>query len=102
MAVSMLPGSRFGASSLFRSIAARGRHRPAAKSFCPVRLQGSLQQAPGPGRWNGALADFRQSVLSVGLVLALLTLAVCTAPEAPENQAAICQRHNGEAACRVW
>ena len=32
----------------------------------------------------------------------LLAGAFCWAPEAPEDQAAICQRHNGEVACRVW
>jgi hypothetical protein len=36
-------------------------------------------------------------------VLALvLLLAALLAPEAPQDQAAICQRHNGAVACRVW
>lgn len=34
--------------------------------------------------------------------MALLLLAAFTAPEGAADQAAICQRHNGEAACRVW
>jgi hypothetical protein len=37
--------------------------------------------------------------LSVGMLLAA---ALLMAPEAPQDQAAICQRHNGVAACRVW
>ena len=38
-------------------------------------------------------------VLAVGMLLAA---ALWMAPEAPQDQAAICQRHNGVAACRVW
>ena len=37
--------------------------------------------------------------LAVGILLAA---ALWMAPEAPQDQAAICQRHNGVAACRVW
>jgi hypothetical protein len=29
-------------------------------------------------------------------------MAVLVAPEQPQDQEAICQRHNGVAACRVW
>jgi hypothetical protein len=37
------------------------------------------------------------------LVAALLILAaLLLAPERPQDQEAICQRHNGVAACRVW
>jgi hypothetical protein len=37
------------------------------------------------------------------LVVALLILvALLLAPERPRDQEAICQRHNGVAACRVW
>jgi hypothetical protein len=37
------------------------------------------------------------------LVVALLILAaLLLAPEQPRGQEAICQRHNGVAACRVW
>ena len=35
-------------------------------------------------------------------VLALLLGAALLAPEQPLDQAAICQRHNGVAACQVW
>lgn len=47
-----------------------------------------------PRRW-GDLAP----ALVVG---GLLTVALWIAPESPQDQAAICQRHNGVAACRVW
>jgi hypothetical protein len=32
----------------------------------------------------------------------LLLLALVVAPERPQVQEAICQRHNGVEACRVW
>jgi hypothetical protein len=32
----------------------------------------------------------------------LLLAAALVAPERPADQEAICQRHNGAAACRVW
>jgi hypothetical protein len=36
------------------------------------------------------------------LVVVLSLAAVLIAPEQPHDQAAICQRHNGAEACRVW
>jgi hypothetical protein len=36
------------------------------------------------------------------LAVLLLLLAVLVAPERPQVQEAICQRHNGVEACRVW
>jgi len=32
----------------------------------------------------------------------LILTAALVAPEQPQDQAAICHRHNGPAACRVW
>ncbi|WP_254992960.1 hypothetical protein [Cyanobium sp. BA5m-21] len=42
--------------------------------------------------------------ITVPAVLAgvLLLLALVVAPERPQVQEAICQRHNGAEACRVW
>ena len=63
---------------------------------------------PGPGtrlvlpqRYLGRRLRGRALVpaLAVGMLLAA---ALWMAPEAPQDQAAICQRHNGVAACRVW
>ena len=36
------------------------------------------------------------------LAAVLLLVAGLAAPERPADQAAICQRHNGVDACRVW
>jgi hypothetical protein len=36
------------------------------------------------------------------VALLLLLVAVVVAPEQPHDQEAICQRHRGELACRVW
>jgi hypothetical protein len=36
------------------------------------------------------------------LAAVLCLMAVLVAPEQPHDQEAICQRHNGAAACRVW
>ena len=46
----------------------------------------------------------RHSAVGVPLALAglLLGMAVLVAPERPADQEAICHRHNGVAACRVW
>ncbi|MCP9917056.1 serine protease inhibitor [Cyanobium sp. ATX 6F1] len=39
---------------------------------------------------------------ALGLALVLMLVAALVAPEQPGEQASICQRHNGAAACRVW
>lgn len=36
------------------------------------------------------------------LAAVLMLVAVVVAPEKPQVQEAICQRHNGAEACRVW
>jgi len=36
------------------------------------------------------------------LAAVLMLVAVVVAPEKPQVQEAICQRHNGVEACRVW
>ncbi|MFO0017318.1 MAG: hypothetical protein ACK52U_12290 [Synechococcaceae cyanobacterium] len=56
---------------------------------------------------QGARSWAHQQVTSApGIPLALaamlLLAAVLVAPEQPLAQEAICQRHNGVAACRVW
>jgi hypothetical protein len=40
--------------------------------------------------------------LPLALVTILLLAAFLLAPEQPLDQQAICQRHNGVVACRVW
>jgi UDP-GlcNAc:undecaprenyl-phosphate GlcNAc-1-phosphate transferase len=52
-----------------------------------------------------AILSLASSVLHdsyAGVVLVLFGAAVLVAPEHPQDQAAICQRHNGADACRVW
>lgn len=52
------------------------------------------------------MADYCKdaSPVSVPLALAafLVTVALLLAPERPEAQEAICKRHAGVEACRVW
>ena len=36
------------------------------------------------------------------LAAVLVAAALLVAPERPHDQEAICQRHRGELACRVW
>lgn len=55
-----------------------------------ARRLGDGAAAPPPGL---------PTLLAVGL---LVLLAATLAPERPQDQAAICQRHNGPVACRVW
>lgn len=60
---------------------------------------GCLQrQAVPPSRAQGGRRGWAPALL----VAALLATAFALAPETPQDQAAICQRHNGPAACRVW
>ncbi|WP_216907314.1 hypothetical protein [Synechococcus sp. CCY 0621] len=55
----------------------------------------------GGGNRLGSMPRARTTtplLLAVGLVLG----AVLLAPEQPRDQEAICHRHNGVEACRVW
>jgi len=47
-------------------------------------------------------AEPAMPTLPLVLVGVLVLLAVLVAPERPRDQAAICQRHAGPVACRVW
>jgi hypothetical protein len=44
----------------------------------------------------------RHALMPAALAALLLLAAVVMAPEQPQDQEAICQRHNGVDACRVW
>jgi hypothetical protein len=65
-----------------------------------VRRRRSLH---GPGRRSEAVPQ-GQPLAAIPLLFTagLLLGAVLLAPEQPRHQEAICQRHNGVAACRVW
>lgn len=71
--------------------------RPPRKGSIPLRPRQSkpVRALVGPSGW--------EPVLGPALVVGLwLFAAAVVAPEQPQNQAAICQRHNGPEACRVW
>jgi hypothetical protein len=62
--------------------------------------------AQAPSSRRASKDGFKAADLGSGAPLALaavlLLLALLAAPEQPRHQEAICQRHNGVAACRVW
>jgi hypothetical protein len=66
---------------------------------CPL---GPSTRLGGPERLTGRRLRRSGGVAPALAVGVLLAVALWMAPEAPQDQAAICQRHNGEAACRVW
>jgi hypothetical protein len=76
----------------------------------PSLAQPSLAQAPGalcplerPRRSLRPAAIAVESCASVlGMALVLMMVAALVAPEQPLQQGAICERHNGAAACRIW
>lgn len=60
---------------------------------------------PCPSRF-GVVAESWKDASAMGaplvLVAFLVTVALLLAPERPEAQEAICKRHAGVEACRVW
>jgi hypothetical protein len=70
----------------------------------PVRRLDPGHPGPAAGRARPHRTPAREPGLAPSVVLAgaLLLLAVLLAPERPWDQEAICQRHNGVEACRVW
>jgi hypothetical protein len=105
MAASLLFTSRLSTSALPADWSLRG---PAGGSTGP----GSVLGEPVPlrvGQGLGVAASARgvgpesaMPTLPLVLVGVLVLLAVLVAPERPRDQAAICQRHAGPVACRVW
>ncbi|MBU6353904.1 MAG: hypothetical protein KGQ81_02985 [Cyanobacteria bacterium REEB498] len=49
-----------------------------------------------------SLPRVRAGQLVAPAIVAALLAVLLAAPEQPQAQAEICQRHNGAAACRVW
>jgi hypothetical protein len=74
------------------------RRLAAAMPAAKVLHQRSHQPAAGVA----ALAARPPGLVTALAVGALVMLAALLAPEQPQDQAAICQRHNGSVACRVW
>jgi hypothetical protein len=66
------------------------------------RRSGSVRLRPSPLAASVQLQPTVRGLVPALVAGLLLALALGMAPEAPQDQAAICQRHNGVAACRVW
>ena len=66
----------------------------------PAKVQPQL--AAGAGRLGAAALPPPLGLPTLLVVGLLVLLAATLAPERPQDQAAICQRHNGPVACRVW
>jgi len=49
-----------------------------------------------------SLPRVRAGKLVAPAIVAALLAVLLAAPEQPQAQAEICQRHNGATACRVW
>lgn len=60
------------------------------------------QRSPQPAAGVAAVAARPPGLVTALAVGTLVMLAALLAPEQPQDQAAICQRHNGSVACRVW
>lgn len=88
--------SSFGAS-LPASLAPS---RPLCRPVC--RPLGRALGQPLAGRGLRAPAHRQRAVAPLLLAVGLMLGAVVLAPEQPLDQEAICHRHNGVEACRVW
>lgn len=103
IAISTASAPAFGDPDRSSSPAARPRRLGPGVGLEPAR--GQHKPGIAPSR-DGSTADSwkNASPLGVPLVLAalLVTVALLVAPERPEAQEAICQRHAGVEACRVW
>lgn len=88
----LLPSSRAAAGVALPPLRPLPRSSPAV-ALTPAVHTASAAVPRRPRRRLG---------LPVALLALLLLLATLLAPEAPQDQAAICQRHNGAVACRVW
>lgn len=117
MALHAVAGSDVALGSAFRSVAVPARtvfahpvlSTPAV--LLPVELVaggGSVptafrqRQRRGVARHRRVTAAAWSPAVPLLLTAALVLMAVLVAPERPGDQEAICQRHNGVAACRVW
>ncbi len=87
---SALPSRSVG--SALCAFVAPGAPGRSAAAFLPAR-----RKTRRPLARNGSAAG---APLCVALLLLLVAMVV--APEQPHAQEAICHRHSGEVACRVW
>ena len=104
MAASLLFTSRLSSRALPAAWTLRG---PAGSSRRASVLGAAVPQQVGRGLRaaapaSGVAPESAMPTLPLVLVGVLVLLAVLVAPERPLDQAAICQRHAGPVACRVW
>jgi len=71
-------------------------HRSRSARSQSLSGQRTLRSASWQRPWR------REATVPALFAAVLLLVAVVAAPERPGDQAAICQRHNGVDACRVW
>lgn len=71
-------------------------------SLAPSRPLGRALAQPLAGRGHRAPAHRQRAFAPLLLAVGLMLGAVVLAPEQPLDQEAICHRHNGVEACRVW
>jgi len=67
-----------------------------------TRVSRSLRSQSGPQGASPSRPGASGVMVPASLAAVLLLVAVVVAPERPQDQEAICQRHNGVDACRVW
>lgn len=94
----LLPGSDRPVSVFI--VAAVAASLPIAPMADMASYAPSRQKASKPAA--GPMAAGARAKAPWALAAVLLLLALLVAPEQPRFQEAICQRHNGVAACRVW
>ncbi len=73
-----------------------------ASSFGASLPVGLAPSSPLPGRGHRAPARRHRAAAPLLLAVGLVLGAGVLAPEQPLDQEAICHRHNGVEACRVW
>ena len=104
MAATLLFTSRLSSRALPAAWTLRG---PAGSTRTASVLGAAVPHRVGRGLRaatpaSGVAPDSAMPTLPLLLVGVLVLLAVLVAPERPRDQAAICQRHAGPVACRVW
>lgn len=104
--MSMLLSPTLFPSTLLRSSVTLAPFVPLA----PPAHPGACWPSPGARRVRGAAVGSRPqrrvgdggSGVPFLLASVLVAVALLLAPERPHDQEAICHRHSGEVACRVW
>ena len=106
MTASLFPGAILPEASCADAVPGQfnrsGSGLPGSRLFTAA----TAVSAQAPSRRRVSRDGFSAAELGTGAPLAfaavLLLLALLAAPEQPRHQEAICQRHNGAEACRVW